>query len=116
MGNPMTDIAVTSGGGSQPTQATAAGLPKPRYNDTLIKYFTIATLFWGIAGFLVGILIAAQMAFPQLNLEPYLTFGRLRPLHTSAVIFAFGGNALLGTSYHVVQRTCRTRLFSDRLG
>ncbi|WP_140986557.1 cytochrome-c oxidase, cbb3-type subunit I [Asticcacaulis tiandongensis] len=112
----MTDIAVTSGGGSQPTQATAAGLPKPRYNDTLIKYFTIATLFWGIAGFLVGILIAAQMAFPQLNLEPYLTFGRLRPLHTSAVIFAFGGNALLGTSYHVVQRTCRTRLFSDKLG
>ncbi|MEM9964854.1 MAG: cytochrome-c oxidase, cbb3-type subunit I [Asticcacaulis sp.] len=112
----MTDIAVTSGGGSQPTHATAAGLPKPRYNDTLIKYFTIATLFWGIAGFLVGILIAAQMAFPQLNLEPYLTFGRLRPLHTSAVIFAFGGNALLGTSYHVVQRTCRTRLFSDKLG
>ncbi|MFT4090559.1 MAG: cytochrome-c oxidase, cbb3-type subunit I [Asticcacaulis sp.] len=112
----MTDIAVTSGGAGHAVPASAAGLPKPRYNDTLIKYFTIATLFWGIAGFLVGILIALQMAFPQLNLEPYLTFGRLRPLHTSAVIFAFGGNALLGTSYHVVQRTCRTRLFSDNLG
>jgi len=111
----MTDLAVTDGGASQPIAATGASA-RPRYNDTLIKYFTIATLFWGVAGFSVGILIAAQMAFPHLNLEPYLTFGRLRPLHTSAVIFAFGGNALLGTSYHVVQRTCRTRLFSDKLG
>lgn len=87
----------------------------PIYNDKIVKYFAIATLFWGIAGFLVGVLIAFQMAFPILNLEPYLTFGRLRPLHTSAVIFAFGGNALLGTSYYVVQRTCRTTLWSPSL-
>ena len=86
---------------------------KPIYNDEVVKLFTLATIFWGIAGFTVGVLIALQMAFPQLNLEPYLTFGRLRPLHTSAVIFAFGGNALLGTSYYVIQRTCRTRLWGD---
>ncbi|MCI5050224.1 MAG: cytochrome-c oxidase, cbb3-type subunit I [Rickettsiales bacterium] len=85
----------------------------PKYNDEIVKLFTIATVFWGIAGFTVGLLIALQMAFPELNLEPYFTFGRLRPLHTSAVIFAFGGNALLGTSYYIVQRTCRTRLWGD---
>ena len=87
----------------------------PRYNDQIVKLFALATLFWGIAGFTVGVLIALQMAFPELNLEPYFTFGRLRPLHTSAVIFAFGGNALFATSYYVVQRTCRTRLWGDQL-
>jgi cytochrome c oxidase cbb3-type subunit 1 len=86
---------------------------KPIYNDEVVKLFTLATIFWGIAGFVVGLLIALQMAFPQLNLEPYFTFGRLRPLHTSAVIFAFGGCALFATSYYVVQRTCRTRLWGD---
>lgn len=85
----------------------------PKYNDDIVKLFTIATVFWGIAGFAVGVFIALQMAFPQLNFEPYFTFGRLRPLHTSAVIFAFGGNALIGTSYFVLQRTCRTRLWGD---
>jgi len=67
-------------------------------------------MFWGLAGLLAGVFIAAQLAYPQLNFEPYLNFGRLRPLHTSAVIFAFGGNALLATSFYVVQRTCRTQL------
>ena len=81
-----------------------------RYDDDVIRWGVIATMFWGIAGLLVGVIIAAQLAFPQLNLEPYLNFGRLRPLHTSAVIFAFGGNALLATSFYVVQRTCRTTL------
>ncbi|MCC7305121.1 MAG: cytochrome-c oxidase, cbb3-type subunit I [Alphaproteobacteria bacterium] len=85
------------------------------YNDDIVKFFTLATVFWGIAGFAVGLFIALQMAFPWLNIEPYLTFGRLRPLHTSAVIFAFGGNALLGTSYYVVQRTCGVRLWNDKL-
>jgi len=83
------------------------------YNDKIVKQFTIAAIFWAIAGFTVGVIIALQMAFPGLNFEPYLTFGRLRPLHTSAVIFAFGGNVLFATSYFVVQRTCRTRLWSD---
>ncbi|MDP6974036.1 MAG: cytochrome-c oxidase, cbb3-type subunit I [Gammaproteobacteria bacterium] len=87
----------------------------PRYNDEIVKKFTIASVFWAIIGFLAGLFIALQMAFPWLNFEPYLTFGRLRPLHTSAVIFAFGGNVLFATSYFVVQRTCRTRLWGDGL-
>jgi cytochrome c oxidase cbb3-type subunit I len=81
-----------------------------RYDDDVIRWGVIATMFWGIVGLLVGVFIAAQLAFPQLNFEPYLNFGRVRPLHTSAVIFAFGGNALLATSFYVVQRTCRTTL------
>ena len=81
-----------------------------RYDDDVIRWGVIATMFWGLAGLLAGVFIAAQLAWPWLNLEPYLNFGRLRPLHTSAVIFAFGGNALIATSFYVVQRTCRTTL------
>ncbi|MCR9180130.1 MAG: cytochrome-c oxidase, cbb3-type subunit I [Erythrobacteraceae bacterium] len=81
-----------------------------RYDDDVIRWGVIATMFWGLAGLLAGVFIAAQLAFPWLNLEPYLNFGRVRPLHTSAVIFAFGGNALIATSFYVVQRTCRTTL------
>ena len=82
------------------------------YNENLVKAGAIATMFWGIAGLLVGVVIAFQLAFPVLNIEQFgfTSFGRLRPLHTSAVIFAFGGNALLATSFYVVQRTCRTRI------
>ena len=87
----------------------------PNYIDGPIRYGVIATLFWGIVGFLVGIIIAAQLAWPDLNFEPYLNFGRLRPLHTSAVIFAFGGNALICTSFWVVQRTSRQKLFGGDL-
>ncbi|MFD0917003.1 cytochrome-c oxidase, cbb3-type subunit I [Pseudahrensia aquimaris] len=85
------------------------------YMDDVVRYGVIATLFWGITGFLVGVLIAAQLAWPILNIEPWFNFGRLRPLHTSAVIFAFGGNALLCTSFYVVQRTCKARLFGGNL-
>ena len=87
----------------------------PEYNESIVKKFTIASVFWAIVGFLVGLYIALQMAFPWLNFEPYFTFGRLRPLHTSAVIFAFGGNVLFATSYFVVQRTCRARLWGAGL-
>ncbi|MEP4163829.1 cytochrome-c oxidase, cbb3-type subunit I [Maricaulis sp.] len=82
------------------------------YNENLVKAGAIATMFWGIAGLLVGVVIAFQLAFPVLNIDQFgfTSFGRLRPLHTSAVIFAFGGNALLATSFYVVQRTCRTRI------
>ena len=81
------------------------------YDDDPVRWGVIATLFWGTAGFLAGLYIALQLAFPALNLNlEYTTFGRLRPLHTSAVIFAFGGNALIATSFYVVQRTCRARL------
>ncbi len=86
-------------------------LDETRYDDDLIRWGVIATIFWGIAGFLVGVLIASQLAFPALNLGmDFTSFGRLRPLHTSAVIFAFGGNALIATSFYVVQRTSRARL------
>jgi len=82
-----------------------------RYDDDPIRWGVIATVFWGMAGFLAGLYIALQLAFPVLNLGlEWTTFGRLRPLHTSAVIFAFGGNALIATSFYVVQRTCRARL------
>ncbi len=81
------------------------------YMDGVVRAGAIATVLWGVVGFLVGLLIALQLAFPAWNpnLE-WFNFGRLRPLHTSAVVFAFGGNALMCTSFHVVQRTCRTRL------
>ncbi len=85
------------------------------YDDVVIRYFTIAALFWGFAGMSVGLFIALQMAFPALNLGEFFTFGRLRPIHTSGVIFAFGGNVLFATSYFVVQRTCRTALWSPWL-
>ncbi len=81
------------------------------YNYTVVRQFAIMTIIWGIVGMLVGVLIAAQLAWPVLNFDtPWLTFGRLRPLHTNAVIFAFGGCALFASSYYVVQRTCHTRL------
>ncbi|HMB77165.1 MAG TPA: cytochrome-c oxidase, cbb3-type subunit I [Kiloniellaceae bacterium] len=81
------------------------------YFDSVIRAGVIASLFWGVVGFLVGLVIALQLAFPALNFDlPWTNFGRVRPLHTSAVIFAFGGNVLLATSFYVVQRTCRARL------
>jgi cytochrome c oxidase cbb3-type subunit 1 len=86
------------------------------YNYKVVRQFAIMTIVWGIVGMLVGVLIAAQLAWPVLNFDiPWLTFGRLRPLHTNAVIFAFGGSALFATSYYVVQRTCHVRLISDKL-
>jgi cytochrome c oxidase cbb3-type subunit 1 len=81
-----------------------------RYDDDLIRLGVLATVFWGVVGLLVGVVIATQMVFPTLSLEPWFSFGRLRPLHTSGVVFAFGGNALIATSLYVVQRTCRARL------
>ena len=81
-----------------------------RYDDDPVRWGVIATVGWSIVGFLVGLVIALQLAFPLLNIEPWFSFGRLRPLHTSGVIFAFGGNVLIATSFYVVQRTCRARL------
>ncbi|MCL2714074.1 MAG: cytochrome-c oxidase, cbb3-type subunit I [Alphaproteobacteria bacterium] len=84
---------------------------QPNYNLGPIKFSTFMAMFWGLAGFLVGLVIASQLAWPALNFDlPWTNFGRLRPLHTSAVIFAFGGNVLLATSFYVVQKTCRVRL------
>ncbi|MFC1740264.1 cytochrome-c oxidase, cbb3-type subunit I [Pseudomonadota bacterium] len=86
------------------------------YNDKVVRQFVVMTVIWGIVGMLVGVIIAAQLWLPVLNFDiPWLTYGRLRPLHTNAVIFAFGGSALIGTSLYVVQRTCHVRLFAGGL-
>ncbi|HYS83847.1 MAG TPA: cbb3-type cytochrome c oxidase subunit I, partial [Bradyrhizobium sp.] len=87
---------------------------RPNYNMGPIKFSAAISVFWGIAGFAVGLLIASQLAWPALNFDlPWTSFGRLRPLHTSAVIFAFGGNVLIATSFYVVQKSCRVRLAGD---
>ena len=88
----------------------------PAYNEKVLRQFALVTVLWGVVGMLVGVIIAAQLLWPALNFDTsWLTYSRLRPLHTNAVIFAFGGSALIGTSLHVVQRTCGARLISDRL-
>jgi len=87
-----------------------------QYNYKVVKQFAIAAVIWGVVGMLVGVYIAAELAWPALNFDTaWLSYGRIRPLHTNAVIFAFGGCALFATSYYVVQRTCQVRLFSDQL-
>jgi cytochrome c oxidase cbb3-type subunit I len=86
------------------------------YNDKVVRQFTIMTIVWGVVGMLVGVIIAAQLMWPALNFDvAWLSYGRLRPLHTNAVIFAFGGSALFASSYYVVQRTCHVRLFGGGL-
>lgn len=86
------------------------------YDNKIVKQFGIATLFWGIVGMLVGVVIALQLAFPSLNLGiPYTTFGRLRPIHTNAVIFAFVGNAVFAGAYYIFQRVLKARMYSDVL-
>ena len=97
-------------------QAREQPSPDLAFDDQVIRQFTIMTVVWGIVGMLVGVILAAQLAWPQLNFDiPYLSYGRLRPLHTNAVIFAFGGCALFSTSLYVAQRTCRTNLFAPGL-
>jgi len=86
------------------------------YNYRVVRQFSIMAVVWGVVGMLVGVFIAAELIWPDLNFGlPWLSYGRLRPLHTNAVIFAFGGSALFATSYYVVQRTCHVRLFGERL-
>ncbi len=98
------------------TGGLASGSFKPqpsKYMDGVIKAGVIASVFWGIVGMLVGLVLASQLAWPNIFYFPdfgFLNFGRIRPLHTSAVIFAFGGNVLIATSFYVVQRTCKARL------
>ncbi len=95
-----------------------AKAPKTGYLDGPVRIGVILTAFWGVVGFLVGVVIAFQLAYPQLNFawaEGYLNFGRLRPLHTSAVIFAFGGTGLITSSLYIVQRTSGARLWNDGL-
>ena len=82
-----------------------------KYDDQIIRYFTIASFFWGIVAMMMGVIIALQLTYPLLNLDlPWTTFGRIRPMHTTAIIFGFAGNVLLATSFFVVQRTCQVIL------
>jgi len=98
------------------TAERVATPPAETYNDHVVRQFAVMTVVWGIVGMLVGAYIAAELIWPGLSFDiPWLAYGRLRPLHTNAVIFAFGGSALMATSFYVVQRTCHVRLFSDRL-
>jgi len=86
------------------------------YADGPVRGFALAAVVWGVVGMLVGVIIAAQLTFPDMTYGiPWLSYGRLRPLHTNAVIFAFGGCALMATSLHVVQRTCQVPLFAPKL-
>jgi len=95
---------------------TSSIASSPPYDDDAVRGFTVMSVVWGIVGMAVGLFIAAQLAWPQLNFGiPWLSYGRLRPLHTNAVIFAFGGSALFATSYYVVQRTCQVALFLPKL-
>ena len=98
-----------------PLTAADTAPPLAIYNDKVVRQFAIMTVVWGIVGMLVGVIIAAQLFWPELNFGPWLSYGRLRPLHTNAVIFAFGGSALFATSYYVAMRTCHTPLFAPRL-
>ena len=98
------------------TSVTAPSPSDSVYDDTAVRLFAIAAVVWGVVGMLVGVYIAAELAWPDINFGlPWLSYGRIRPLHTNAVIFAFGGCALMATSYYVVQRTCQVRLFSKTL-
>ena len=98
------------------TNLSASANAPIRYETDVVRLFTIMTIVWGIVGMGLGVFIASQLAYPALNFDiPWLSFGRLRPLHTNAVIFAFGGCGLFATSYYIVQRTCQTRLFAPYL-
>ena len=99
-----------------PVGNTTSGRPPETFNYKVVRQFSIMTIVWGIVGMLVGVIIAAELLWPELfSGISWLSYGRLRPLHTNAVIFAFGGSALMGTSFYVVQRTCQARLFCGPL-
>jgi cytochrome c oxidase cbb3-type subunit I/II len=96
-------------------RASRTTLDSFTYDDAIVRKFLVATFVWGLVGMLVGLFIALELVMPQLNLAPWLAFGRLRPLHTNAVIFAFAGNAFFTGCYYSLQRLCKARMFSDRL-
>ncbi|MFA7506270.1 MAG: cytochrome-c oxidase, cbb3-type subunit I [Burkholderiaceae bacterium] len=112
----MSSLAPTAPIDTYPPASTASTARTETYNYKVVRQFAVMTVVWGVVGMLVGVFIAAQLAWPALNFDiAWLTYGRLRPLHTNAVIFAFGGSGLFATSYYVVQRTCQARLFGGPL-
>src|SRR5690606_37523289 len=114
LGKGMTTVAMGAPAGA--SGASGISNAETTYNYKVVRQFAVMTVVWGVVGMLVGVWIAAQLAWPQLNMDiPWITYSRLRPLHTNAVIFAFGGSALFATSYFVVQRTCQVPLFAPKL-
>jgi cytochrome c oxidase cbb3-type subunit I/II len=115
----MAETAVQTHNPAEHAQASGprAGMEAFSYDDAIVRMFVSATVLWGIVAFLAGLFIALQMVVPALNFGvEYLTFGRLRPLHTNAAIFAFAGNAIFAAVYYSTQRLCKTRMWSDTLG
>ena len=111
-----TTLPATQPSRQNTTMSDPASTIPIRYDDEVVRRFALTTVLWGLVGMSVGVLIAAQLLWPALNFDtPWLTYSRLRPLHTNAVIFAFGGSGLFATSYYIVQRTCRTALFLPKL-
>ncbi len=104
-----------SDSGSPGAATAGARLDSFSYDDVVVRKFLWATIIWGLVGFLMGLIVAIQMAFPAFNLAPWFAFGRLRPLHTNAVIFAFAGNAIFTGLYYSTQRLLKARMFSDTL-
>ena len=97
---------------------TVAAPPLERfvYNDSIVRAFIMGTVLWGAVAMLVGLIVAVELFFPSLSMGiRFFAFGRLRPLHTNAAIFAFAGNAIFAAVYHSTQRLCKTRIFSDTL-
>ena len=101
--------------GAHPPTAVETQLDSFTYDDAIVRKFMLATFVWGLVGMLVGLFIALELVVPALNAAPWLSFGRLRPLHTNAVIFAFAGNAFFTGCYYSLQRLCKARMFSDVL-
>src|SRR5262245_63912275 len=112
---PLRKPCARTGGPGRSTQARGLRCSSPmsketvRYDDAIVRRFVAATMVWGAVGMLVGLWIALQLALPALNFAPYFTFGRLRPLHTNAVIFAFAGNAIFAAVYYSSQRLLKAR-------
>jgi cytochrome c oxidase cbb3-type subunit I/II len=109
-------LVETPGYDSKISRHTAVAPDKFYYDNKIVKYFGVATLVWGIVGMLAGVFIAFELAYPSLNMGiSYTSFGRLRPIHTNAVIFAFVGNAVFGGAYYIFQRVLKARMFNDTL-
>ncbi|MEO0331139.1 MAG: cbb3-type cytochrome c oxidase subunit I, partial [Bacteroidota bacterium] len=97
-------------------QSVGTSLETFRYDNSIVRLFLLATTVWGIIGMTVGLLVALQFVYPALSFDlPFLTFGRIRPLHTNAVIFAFVGNGIFAGVYYSLQRLCKARMYSDAL-
>src|SRR5664279_6530577 len=106
----------SSNGHKQAVGGSGAQVDTFKYDNSIVRAFAIATVVWGIVGMVAGLLAATQIFFPAANLNlQFITFGRLRPVHTNAVIFAFVGNGMFMGIYYSLQRLCKARIFSDLL-